>query len=230
MRFVTLTNFRSGSSVFQRMLDSHPNILARQEDLRSQGNWGEEKTKRFLEELYNKEGKGHQHYCVGFKMIYAHIRPWTIKFLQDRNVKFIQLIRRDLLETALWMPGNFNGGDGGLGMGVHLEEGEKARVNIEKVVDYVTYLRQQIEEHRSIADFTIYYEDDIAGEHDVGEFWNQRKRKELLEWMGVQDRPLFANRRKNTKSRRPKSEECVANYQEVIIQLKKKHINPWWIE
>lgn len=227
MKFVTLSSFRSGSSVFQRMLDSRDDVMARQEDLRSQDKWGVKKTQKFLEELYKKEGKTHE--AVGFKLMYTQIRPWTIQWLKDRGVKFIQLIRRDLLETALWMPQNHEGpSEGGLGVGVNVQEGKRVRANIEETIRYISSLRRDIEKYRGIADFTIYYEDDLCGGHDISQFWNINKRKELLDWMGLEDGPLLVPRKKNKKAQRPPTEECVENHGELLAELVRRNVNPFY--
>ena len=63
MKFVTLTNYRSGSSFFMRCLDNHPNIKAVQEILRR----GKDRNKKFLNDFFASES---QHGIVGFKLMY----------------------------------------------------------------------------------------------------------------------------------------------------------------
>ena len=217
MKFITISNERSGSSFLQRLLDSHPNIRARQEDLRS----SHQKNDKFLYDLYfNSRCKKK---TLGFKALYGHLYRGIFDFIKRYNIKVIQLIRRDLLECVLWYRAgtlanvkDFNK-IGPLGTFWKLED--KVEVDIERVKKYLIKLNKDIDKYRRYADITIYYKD-FTNNQNSDCFYNKEVRRELLEFLGVDDRELQVSQKINKKNIRPSSKECIKNWDELMKELK----------
>lgn len=137
-KFVTLSNQRSGSSWFQRMLQSHPEIWARQEDLASYQDRGIG-VESFLDTLYASHPEVK---AFGFKIQYSHITKEVVDYIKSRELKVIQLIRNDLLATTVWFD----------------RVVQDNKVDVAFVKDYIKKLRANINKYRKLADYTVYYE------------------------------------------------------------------------
>ena len=222
MKFVTLTNHRSGSSLFQRFLHSHPNIIARQEDLRNVDRVGYGVSLRKLDQIYATVNE--QRKAVGFKLMYTHIFPGLIEWLKVNDVKFIHLIRRDILETALWYRKHFNGEASG-GLGPRLVVEGKVEAIIPEVIKQMKDIYENINKYRSLADFTVYYED-FTNNEDVQVFYNKEVQKELLDFLGVEHNNLSVYEQDNKKNIRPPSNEVVSNWNELMDAVEKSGIPP----
>ncbi len=211
-RFIVLTNHRSGSSHFLRLLDSHPKIKARQEILRK----AKSRTKAFLEDLFYESRISYE--VFGFKLMYTHISPQVDEFMRENKgrVKIIQLIRRDLLETAIWHRGNFVGESEG-GMGPRLVVKGSVTAKIPEIICQMKETKSCIDKYRSLADFTAYYEDFVTTE-GIQEFKDEAIREELLKFLGVEDNNLFSA--VNIKNVRPPSSVIVTNWDELVVAVK----------
>lgn len=219
MKFITLTTHRSGSSPFQRMLNSHPDIIARQEDLRT---ILEDKDKcwSFMDTLY--AGTMGFKKAIGYKAMYSHMRPHIMEYIKNNDVKIIQVIRRDILETVIWYPwcrisGNVEGG-----MGPPMKVKTKVKVDPKRVRNECMRIKDEIDFYKEYADFVIYYEDDIARGKDVRDFANIKKKKDLLKFMGVRFVELKVDPKANTKNKRKKTSELITNYDEVLKEISKE--------
>lgn len=217
-RFITLTNHRSGSSHFLRLLDSHPKIRARQELLRKK----EARTKDFLDDLFYSSRIAHK--IFGFKLMYTHVSPEVEEFMREYkcshekcdDVKVIQLIRRDLLETALWYRAHFEGEAEG-GMGPRLVVNSPVTAKIPSVIHQMKETKANIDKYRPLADFTVYY-DDFTTPDGTQEFRDKVVRRELLEFLGAEDYNLYSEA--NIKNIRPHSSEIVTNWEELVAAVK----------
>lgn len=221
MKFVTLTNHRSGSSFFQRCLSSHPKIHARQEDIRKKHT----KTGEFLSSVFSPLARRHNH--VGIKVMYSHLNDdvWNYIRYPANEIKIIQLVRRDLLETALFYPHNIEGDiQGGLGPPLIIKG--KVEAKIPNVIQTMKDINAWIEEYAPHADYTIYYEDDLTDSGlGVAEFYNKETRKDLLEnFFGVEDRALVDLEHNQKKNKRPPREEIVTNYDELMQEIERQNI------
>jgi len=209
MKFVVLTNHRSGSSFFMRCLNSHPDIEARQEDLRLKST----RNSKFLDELYS--GKNN----FGFKCMYSHINDDVIDYFKNNDIKIIQLIRRDMLETVLWYNDNFDNVKGGLGVPIELPE-EKVKVRKQRVLTKLNKLKQNIDKYKLMADFVVYYEDDLTGGKNAQEFYNKVTEFKLCEFIGVAPRTLKDIETHQQKDTRPPSSEIISNYNSLIHMIR----------
>lgn len=219
MRFATITTYRSGSSHFQRLLDSHPEITARQEDLRKY----QLRTKKYLNELY----KANDRSIFGFKIMYPHINKEVEDYLKDPNnkVKVIQLIRGDILETALWHPKSFDGKhQGGLGPPLIIEGTVKA--NIEQVIQRMKDIHKNIRRFRHLADKTIYYEHFVNFDVKGGSPYmtNKTMEQDLYDFLGVKRRGMKLFSEVNKKNERLPNEEIVTNWDELIDTIEREGI------
>lgn len=218
MKFVTITTHRSGSSFFQRCLDSHPRITARQEDMRNIEKLGD-KFSKVLDDIY---AHSRADYAVGFKLMYSHARPEIWEYFKKNNVKKIQFIRRNILETALFHPKHIQGNVSG-GLGPRLIVEGKVKCNPEKIVKYMHRVYEDIQSHKKYADFTVYYEDDLTdGGKPIDHFYNKDTRDELLRFLGVKDRPLYPQYY-TRRSKRGEAEDIVENYDELMDYIRKHY-------
>lgn len=214
-KFITLSNQRSGSSVFQRMLDAHPDIKARQEDMRKKI---EPAT---LDDIFDDH-----HKAIGFKLQYNQLeqQPWILDDIKKNDIKVIQVVRTNLLETALWFRNHFVGeaekADVSGGLGVNLVVRGKVRAKIPEVVEYMQKLKTWIEKYHHLSDFVVYYDQFVGPEEGV--FYNEGVRKKLLRFLGVRDMRLDSGQRQ--KSRRGKTEEIVINYKQLIEAIEQSDI------
>lgn len=218
MKFVTITNQRSGSSLFHRLLDSHPDILALQEEMRDAKTIGRKTMFKRLDSIYAKEN---EFKTVGFKLQHNHITRDLIEYIVDNNVKVIQLIRRDVLETALWFRHHVEGDVEG-GGGVPLKVNGKVKAKIPTVIDYMQKLHKWINHYKDFADFTVYYED-ICGDKDTDTFYDTNKKRDLMHFLEVMDCYLTKgeNMPKNTRG---KSENIVENWGTLLKEIDKNNI------
>ncbi len=218
-KFLTLSNYRSGSSPFQRMLASHRKLVARQEIFRKipSGHTVEN-------HLINTFRADKPDTVSGFKIQYDQIPSGFWEVIEKYNMKVIQLIRKDLLETSLWMPNNYIGDTEG-GLGPPLIVRGKVEANINKVLSYMVWLRDRIAENRSRAGFTVYY-DQITNNESASSFYDVDVRKKLLAFLGVDDKNLVVS--DNVKNTRGKSEDIVTNWKELIAEMKKRHIERYY--
>lgn len=220
-KFLTLTNQRSGSSPFQRMLHSHRKIVARQEVMRRiPRDWTVEN------HLINTFRGDKPDTASGFKLQYDHIRPGIWEFVEKYELKVIQLIRRDLLETVLWFPQNHTGDTEG-GLGPPLIVRGKVEAKIDKVLDRMVWLRDRIAENRHRAGFTVYYSE-FTDNKNVASFDNLDLRKRLLEFLEVSDHGLTVDPKDNTKNTRGRSEDIVTNWKELIAEMNKRKIERYY--
>ncbi len=222
-KFITLSNQRSGSSPFQRMLHSHKQIVARQEVFRNFING-----QRIESHLFNTFREDKPDKISGFKLQYSQIPPGIWDFVKKYDVKVIQLIRKDLLETALWFRDHHIGQTEG-GLGPPLVVRGKVEAKINEILNYMIWLKERITENRHRVGFTVYY-DQVTNNEDVDSFYDIRVRKKLLDFLGVEDSNLSVERKKNTKNTRGKSEEIVANWHELIREMKKRGIERYYNE
>jgi len=219
MKFITLSSHRSGSSMLQRFLNTHPDVYARQEDLRDQDRIGQLAAKRRLDEIFAQEGK---YKAVGTKVQYTHVRPWLLKYIKQNDVKVIQLIRRDLLQTIFWWPGNYEGKTkGGFGPELVVPVGSVIIGKYKPVKKMLIWLKKQIDKYKKIADFVLYLEDDIRGPEDSDSFYNPETRKKLFQFLGVKDIDIvLPQKRADTDN----LEKYVANYGDLLKKLKKEGV------
>ncbi len=222
-KFITLSSQRSGSSPFQRMLHSHKRIVARQEIFRNFTNGH-----RVESHLFNTFRGDKPDKVSGFKLQYDHISSGVWDFVKKYDVKVIQLIRKDLLETVLWFRANHIGDTEG-GLGPPLIVKGKVEAKIDKVLNHIVWLRERIAENRHRAGFAVYY-DQVTNNEDVDSFYDIRVRKKLLNFLGVEDSDLFVERKKNIKNTRGKSEDIVTNWNELVNEMKKRGIERYYKE
>lgn len=223
MRFVTVSYYRSGSSPFQRMLNSHSHIIARQEDLRTYKRTGMS-VKPFLRNLYSNANRSGL--AKGFKVQYDQIVDGFWEFVENNDVKVIHLIRRDLLETCLWFRKNHIGNTSG-GMGPPLIVKGKVEAKIDWVLDHMIWLRERIEEIRPRADFTVYYKDFTNNRNTRG-FYDTEVRKKLMAFLGVRDANIEIPLKTNVKNKRGRSEDTVINWDELVAEMHKKGIERYY--
>lgn len=217
MKFITLSNQRSGSSFFQRLLNSHPDILARQEDLRKI-----REEKRVVEIMDSIYGREKDFTAVGFKVQYNQVRDGLMQYLIANDVKIIHLIRRNFLETALWFRDHFIGKkEGGLGMGIKVPG--PVEVKIESVTKYLRWLEENTKKYKDMADLTVYYEA-MTGDEDTREYKDKEVRAEVLKFLGVVDRNLFVDVRENNKPKRQPSKELVKNWEDLMEAIKRENL------
>ncbi len=218
-KFITLSNQRSGSSPFQRMLGSHPKIVARQEILRNispsttAGN--------LIIDAFREDKKGT---VSGFKVQYNQITPMFWGFIEQNNIKVIQLIRRDLLEMSIWF-GNHHIGDTKGGLGPPLVVQGKVEAKIDEVLGYMVWLKERIDENRHRAGFTVYYKD-FTNNENVNSFYDTEVRTKLLAFLGVNNKGLRVEA--NVKNVRGKSEDIVTNWNELISEMKRRGIERYY--
>jgi hypothetical protein len=224
INFVTISNERSGSSFFQRLLDSHSQIVARQEDLRK--TTGKEAV-TLMDQLFSSNPSAR---AFGFKIQYGHIKPEVENYLDTHNIKIIQLIRRDVLETALWHPANHKGDTkGGLGPPLILAEGGSIKADIPKVIAMMKILHSNIDYWYKKSDLHVYYED-FTGNQNVNYFYNPEVKQEVQTFLNVQDARMKVSQEVNRKPQRPDNEDCVTNWKELIEQLESDNIKRYWDE
>lgn len=222
MKFVTITNHRTGSSFFQRCLDSHPEIIARQEDLRDIGKFPANILRGRLNEMYELGEKRVE--AVGFKLMYSHVRDWVMDYIKANDVKVIHFLRRNILETAIWYPGHLKGDIEG-GLGPRLKVRGKVEVKIDRVIKKLREIRENASKYAKIADFIAYYEDDLTDDGKATDkFENAKTRKKLLAFLGVEDRILKPNFYTG-KSERGNAKDTIINYKELMDVIKKEGLN-----
>lgn len=222
INFITLSSHRSGSSVLQRYLDSHPEIKARQEELRAQNRF-KVPLEDWLKNFFTSEP---DYKVFGFKVQYSHIRPALLNYIKKNNIKVIQLIRRDMLETCFWHSRNYRGRtEGGFGTDLIVPKGEKIEAKIPNVIRSLKQLKRWIDMYRKLADFTLFYEDDMTGGHDSATFYNEGKRRELFDFFRVEDSDHEFSQR---KAKRLPLEKIVVNYKELKAELRNRDIPYYW--
>lgn len=219
MKFVTLTNHRSGSSHFQRLLDSHSDIRALGELLNNESSRNE----KHLAEIYAPFEKWK---AFGFKMMYTHADQNVMNFITGQGIGVINLIRKDVLETALWYGRHFTG---------EVKEGNGPRTvvlgeveaKIESVLHTMKDIHRWIGEYRKYESFTVYYED--FTDPEGGQYFvNKQKRQELLGFLGVEDRGLYSEL--NVKNVKGPSEKIVRNWEELLKEMKRRGIERYYKE
>lgn len=217
MNFVTISSQRSGSSFFQRCLDSHPSLEARQELLRSE----DTRNSEVLQEIY----KGKQNF--GFKVQYNQLNNDCWVWLRN-NVTVIQLIRRDILETALWWPAHFKEGEEGLagGNGPPLVvKADTVTADIEKVLKRVDELNHHLDFYSPRSDYQVFYEDDLTCDGgNAQEFCNTASRRKLLSFLGVKDYAIRDREKEQRKNPRKPTKDLVSNYDEMMEALKDRRL------
>lgn len=189
-KFVVVTNQRSGSRLLMEMLDSHPDIEAHDEILLKSTNQHKgygAKIDIIKKEILSKEG------VVGFKLPYSQMTDRILNFLLKKNFKIIQLIRADKIGQCVWFP-RFIEGDI---EARYNEDLGTVRVKADEVKKYILQVLNWEESMEKYADFVLYYEFDLTqmGRH-VDEFYNDKTRKDLLEFLGVEDMPLKGDLKK----------------------------------
>jgi len=219
MKFVTLSSHRSGSSLFQRLLNSHPDILARQEDLRDQDRHSRQVMLERLDGIYANDGK---YKAVGFKLQYSHVRPWILDYIKRKDIKAIHLIRKSMLDTVFWYRGNYTGKTiGGFGSPLLVPEGSEIVANIDNVIASLRWIRKEIKKYEKITDFRVYYESFTAGGINVSRFANNDLRKKLLNFLSVEDRELTTDQK---KAQRKPLKELVVNYEKMLSEIKRRGV------
>lgn len=211
-KFVVISNQRTGSSHLCRLLDSHPDVVCRQEDLRKK----EDRTKSFLDKLYANARK---HKAFGFKAQFSHISEQVEDYFLNEDVFKVVLLRKDLLETSLWFKAHHIGKtSGGLGPPLKLQKDSKVIAKLDSVTNYMKWLKRHYDHWLPLADFVVEY-DDYTCENGCQDFADKQVRKQLLEALGVEDRELYSE--VNKKNKRPPNSECVENWQELLDEVDK---------
>lgn len=218
--FITISSHRSGSSVFQRWLNQHPKIIARQEDLRGKNIHGENVDKKELYSLLNVIFTSNpDKTAVGFKVQYSHITPELIEYIKQKQIKVIHLIREDVLDIIYWYPGNFEGDiQGGFGPPLLLKS-KTTRGKIPEIIKSVNWIKQKREEVKKIADIEITY-NQMTNNTNAEWFHDEIKEKEILAFLGVN---YIKMKLPQQKADRPALKDCCENYQEIIKVLKNNH-------
>ena len=213
IKFITISNHRTGSSYFQRLLNSHPDITARQEDLRTIPM----NMVQFLTTLYGDARTK----AFGFKAQNIHMNDDVISFINENDIKVIQLIRNDLLETALWYRSHFEGkAEGGGGSPLIIEDTVTA--NIDVILNHMEWIRGQYDKYNYLAGIVVTYEDFTNGTH-----YNKEVMDGVLKFLEVDIADLGNEQRKN---KRAKSEDIVENWDELIGEMKRRNINRYCFE
>lgn len=220
--FVTLTYARSGSSFFQRLLTSHPDISAAQEMLAGPIHKNRNVT-RALERFYRSKRPK----VLGFKLMYNHIDDEVWDFIRKKKLKIIQLIRANMLETVLWLPWCIKKGRIDGGMGPPMIVRSKVEVKIDVVIHWLKWLNEQIKKYRKEADYTVWYSQ-VTGNQDGVKFYDDRVRQDLLKFLGVRDYGLRCHQ--NRKNKREPSEKLIVNYSNLMKFIKKHRIKIKYIE
>ena len=149
--------------------------------------------------------------------------------LKRYDIKVIQLIRRDLLEQAIWYrsEGRRHIEEyekiGLLGAPYELKENEKVTVRIGPVISFMKKTYNYINEYRRKADLTVYYEE-VTGNKNRWCFYDKKVRKKVLEFLGVEDLSLRVNQEVNRKNIRPPNEVCIRNWKELLQEIKKQKV------
>ena len=213
VKFMTISNQRTGSSYFQRLLNSHPDITARQEDLRVRRT----DLSTFLDTLYSSGSSK----VFGFKVQNVHIDNEVVNYIKAHDIRVIQLIRNDLLETALWYKSHFEGeAEGGGGSPLIIKGLVKA--NIDRVLNHMEWIRDQYNKYKPLAGIVITYED-----FTNGTYYNKEVMNKVLEFLEVDIVDLGDEQRKN---KRAKSESIVENWNDLINEMERRNINRYYFE
>lgn len=224
--FVVMSNQRSGSSVFCRLMDGNPEVICRQEFLRSYKSRGVDLFP-FLDGFYNPD---RVEKAIGFKIQYSHVNKDVERYLEERKLKIIQMIREDLLEVALWYPRKHDGPtSGGLGPPLILKDGGKVTANISKVINYMKWLRMNIDRWNEKADYVVSY-DEVTGNKDTRVFHDEEKRSDIYKFLGVQDCVTAVHEDINRKPARPPNKECVVNWDELLGAVDEANISRYWTD
>jgi len=215
MKFVTLTYYRSGSSFFQRLINSHPDIKAAQE-LMSEAPSGKFNVRNRLNNFYTER----QAKTQGFKLVYDHIVPEIFDYIKEQHIKIIHFIRKDLLETAMFLPQCYEGEVEG-GMGPPLVVKGSITLKIDEVLHYMDYIDKEIEKYRNKADFTLTYKQ-VTGGEAVNYFYDKEVKKKLLDFFGLDDHSLKSD--VNKKNVRVSNDKVFTNWNEMLETIKKKGV------
>jgi hypothetical protein len=219
MNFATLTNYRSGSSFFQRLLNSHPDIGAAQEMLAGPITRGKN-LRNVLAGFYT----GKKSKALGFKLMYSHIRGKLMEHLEEFNVKIIHYIREDLLETVALLPQCFEGKyEGGLGPPLVIKSPLRAKIGT--IINEIKRLRGNIEKYSEYADFVVTYNQTTGGKGGQN-FHDEEMEKLLLEFLGVKYKRLYSD--VNKKNKRPPLEDVFTNWEGLIKEIRKRKIERYY--
>lgn len=222
INFVTITYARSGSSFLQCCLGSHVDIGAVQEMLINADKRGIN-VKKVMDRFYFEDTRPK---VLGFKLMYNHTTDEIVAYLLKYKIKIIQLIRNDLLETVLWLPWCFKGKkDGGMGPPLHILE--KGEADIENVIHWISWLRNQIDKYKRIAQYTVWYSE-LTGDKDSRVFYNQVARIRLLKFLQV-DTTVNIGSAQNKKNTRQSNEKLITNYGELLQEMKKEGILQYYV-
>lgn len=221
VNFITVSSHRSGSSVFQRYLDQHNKVIARQEDLRTDHLHGKnidpKRLDKFLDEIFTSNK---HHAAVGFKVQYSHGTDHLKKYIKRNNIKVFHLIRNNILDTVFWYPGNYIGEvSGGFGPPLVLES-DTVEGKIPKIIDNIKWINERIKEWKEFTDLEVTY-NDMTNNKAATTFHNKDKRKEIWSLLELDDSDF---KLPQSKAGRPSLQECCVNYEEIIQELDKQKI------
>ena len=228
--FVVITNRRSGSTALMNLIQSHPEVFAQHETMggaKRQGH-GYAFVKSELDRFYDITAFKNREVtkASGWKVLYEQMYEPIAQYIREKPLKIVQLIRNDLLETALWVRGitEYDARHRNI-----LEQYGKVEVNIENCIFYIEQLRKNIDFWHKKADFTLFYEGDIT-EHgeSVSEFFNKQKRAEFLKFLGVSDFDLTNIRPKKSKLVH-ESHDVVSNYEELLKEMESRGVKRYYI-
>lgn len=173
---------RSGGTLLERLLNSHPDITCLGEILANPDH-GDRSLKNFQDIVDKNEVK-----TAGFHVQYGQMQSNTqpvavdaLSYFKENNFKVINLIRRNILRTAMFIKGCCTHTNNGFIINPKLLE-----KNIKVILMHIEY-------YKPIVGLKMFYEDFTNNGCYVNEFSNYELRKEMLEFLGVDDHPLCTN-------------------------------------
>lgn len=194
--FVILANQRSGSTLLAKMLDSHGDITCHGEVIHAPGyqnSWDEH-----INDKSKTVKKAH-----GFKLMMNFIEPlglhWLLDYIAQMDYRIILLLRRDKFLQGIFQRGSFE------------LVGDRVMIRCANLIDRIEMFIEFEKRYSQIADMIFTYEDMTNGEN-ISEFKNDKIRLPLLSMLGVDDRILTSELRKNS---RKSNQELIVNYDEV---------------
>ena len=228
MKFIVVTNRRSGSTLLMNLLQKHLKVFAQHETMGNakKQNLPYAQVAGMLDRFYSRK-EALEATATGWKILYEQMYQPIYDYVVARDLKIVHLIRNDLLETALWTRGCTDYDARHINI---LKRYGKVEANIENTLEYISKLKENIDFWALKADFRILYEGDITNHSEsVKSFYNESKRRELLEFLGCEDMELITTTLKKVKLV-GKSEDVVSNYRELLEAVENSKVFRYYVD
>lgn len=124
---------------------------------------------------------------------------WLLDYIAQMDYRIILLLRRDKFLQGIFQRGSFE------------LVGDRVMIRRANLIDRIEMFIEFEKRYSQIADMIFTYEDMTNGEN-ISEFKNDKIRLPLLSMLGVDDRILTSELRKNS---RKSNQELIVNYDEV---------------